>query len=126
MKITIKSNLNDVNYFFSSLHQKIQSFVKEWIVPEISNKIKIKITKKKEIIFTETLQSNFVISENIEFNNPNNQRFSIEENNKSSDLITNNFKCFNCGFTISLIDLKDGTCDKCNFNLIFSFYFLII
>ena len=126
MKMTIKSDLNDLNYFYSSLHQTIQIFVEEWIVREFCNKINIKITKKKQNTEIFKTQSCFLISENFNLNDKIEQ-FSSVSNNVSKripniDDIDNlieeenqvdKFKCFNCGFTISLLDLKDNTCDKC-------------
>ena len=136
MKITIKSSLYDLNLFFSSLHQTIQSFVKEWIVSELFNKINIKITKKKENKNIQNIQKYFKISENLQFSDSFDHYFSNHNFNNNTNYFLerkiNNkmkydkFKCFNCGFTISLLDLKENTCDKCIFlNLIFNFILVI-
>ena len=118
MKITIKTDLNDLNLFYSSLHQTIQAFVKEWIVSEICNKINIKIIKKKENKFIGTIQQSFIISEDLQLKDEIEQ-YSSNDKNEEIDIIketrNDKFKCFNCGFTISLSDLKDNTCDKCEF-----------
>ena len=127
MKITIKSNLNDLNFFYSTLHLTIQAFVKEWIISDIYNRIYIKITKKLENKDVNCIQQFFKISENLQFNDSIEQYFSNKNNEKAQhaeNFEIDKFKCFNCGFTLSLIDLKDNTCDKCSFNFFyFSFYF---
>ena len=106
MKITINSFLFDLNLFYSSLHQTIQTFVKEWIVPEIYNKISITITKKKENNKFFNIQNNLQISTNLLLN-------EVIEQYHNEENIKDKFKCFNCGFSITHSDLKDNTCDKC-------------
>jgi hypothetical protein len=113
MKITIKSNLFDINLFYSSIHQTIQTFVKEWIVYDLSNKIKIKITKNKENQVVENIQSHFKFSENFGLNDLIEQ-YVLHSENESGEEEHQRFKCFNCGFTIALQDVIDNTCDKCN------------
>ena len=112
MKIIIKSNLLDVSLFFSLLHKTIQSFVKEWIVPEICNKIDITVTKKKENKQIESIQQYFVINEKLKLNESLLKNRG-EDNNEDRENVIEKFKCFNCGFLISLLDLKDDACDKC-------------
>ena len=122
MKILIKSSLFDLNLFYSSLHQTIQLFVKEWIVPEFYNTIKIKIMKKKENKEIESIQNFFRISENLELKDE-----IVQYNNTIEKREIEKLRCFNCGFLISLEDLKQNTCDKCNsftFKLFFSFYLI--
>ena len=111
MRISIKSMLFDLNLFYNSVHQTIQSFVKEWIVPELYKKIPIKIRKTKESKQIEKIQTHFKIYENLDLIDKIKQ-FLVDAivDNKSN---TDNFKCFNCGFLISLHDIKDKTCDKC-------------
>ena len=112
MKISLKSDLIDIDNFYSSVNQNIQSFVKEWITPEIYNNISIKITKKNMNQKSPShIQTKFIISENV----------TIEQNFNRN--VLDKFKCFNCGFIISLLDLKDYTCDKCK-PFLFYFYFL--
>ena len=122
MRITIKSNLFDINLFYSSLHQTIQTFVREWIVSELSNKITIKITKSKENLVVENIQSHFKISETLGLNDVIEQ-YILDDYNENEGDQYQKFKCFNCGFSFSLLDIKDNTCDKCNFFLIFFNFF---
>ena len=119
MKISIKSNLFDMNLFYSSLHQTVQSFVKEWIVFELYKKINIKITKKIENQEFFSIQSYFIISETLELNDIIEQYLLKKEKTKENNNTIDKFKCFNCGFLISLLDLKNNTCDKCNYFYLF-------
>ena len=88
MKTTIKIDLKDLNLFYSTLHQTIQTFVKEWIVSDFYNKILIKLSRVKETRESVNIQSNLKIPGNFELKN------NIEHFNENE----NCFKCFNCGF----------------------------
>ena len=113
MKTTIKIDLKDLNLFYSTLHQTIQTFVKEWIVSDFYNKILIKLSRVKETRESVNIQSNLKIPGNFELKN-NFEHFDENENC---------FKCFNCGFSIHF-QKKHAKC----VNLIFIFniitYFL--
>ena len=110
MKITIKSNLFDIDLFYSSLHQVIQIFVKEWIVPELYKKIIIKITKLKENKEFFSTQNHFKISENLNFDDSIQYLSNFDENDEENQ----NFMCMNCGLTLNMLDLKEtNSCDKC-------------
>ena len=102
MRIVIKSNLFDINLFYYLIHQTIQTFAKDWIVPDISNKIDIKITKKTVDILVENIGYSMEITEN---NNLSRNKFETKENKEK-------FKCVYCGLSISLFDIVNE-CDKC-------------
>ena len=88
MKTTIKIDLKDLNLFYSTLHQTIQTFVKEWIVSDFYNKILIKLSRVKETRESVNIQSNLKIPGN----------FVLKNNIEQFDENENCFKCFNCGF----------------------------
>ena len=111
MKLTIKSNLNDMNLFFSSLHLTIQSFVKEWVVPDIYNKINAKISVEKENKSFQKIFKFYQLPNVLHLNDPIEQ-YQSQGNDK--------FKCFNCGQNYSFIDIKyHSACEKCTFIIFF-------
>ena len=112
--------LFDLNLFYYSLHQTVQSFVKEWIISELYRKIKIKITKLKENHQLEKIETHFKIYENLDLIDKFKQYITIRKIEESEEVKNVfKFKCFNCGFLISLHDIKDKTCDKCKIIFIF-------
>ena len=124
MNISIKSNLMDIDLFYSSLHQVIQMFIKEWIVPEIYERIKIQISRIVQSKLVSSIQKHFKIAESFQLNDQIGQYLSNTENNKNQE----KFKCFHCGFLISIEDIKKDLCGSCKIFylhfIFFIFYFL--
>ena len=105
MNLTIKSNLNDMNLFYSSLHQTIQTFVKEWVVSDLYKNITIKVDKIKD---SKKIGDHFT-------------RFKMEEKtvlkSDTKESVENfkdfhRFKCLNCDLNFSIFDIY-SECDKC-------------
>jgi predicted Zn-ribbon and HTH transcriptional regulator len=121
MRMNIKSNLLEIESFYNSLNDTIQEFIKEWIVPEFYERIQIVMTKRRKNLKVDKSQSPFRLSQSLLLSNNNKLRFS------NSILDLEKFKCFHCGFTNSMSEVKENpTCDKCkiifyNF-FIFSFF----
>ena len=101
MNITIKSNVKEIKNLFFPIHQSVRIFVKKWIVENITENIKAKLTKNNKI--NENSEDSLKISLSV------NKILQKPKKNQSSVV-----NCAFCGISFSM-DSETLECDKCNF-----------